>query len=199
LHLFKENAIPSMQYTIFGSNSRQGSYILSIRLQARTEVTFGKFRNGAVIELEPGRYLYVGSALGGAKGRFPLASRLLRHASRSEGKPPHAIREVLLDPFISWGYRPPASRGDKKLHWHIDYMLDRPEAEIEHVFLFPGETRLEPQLAALLAATPGAFPVADRLGAQDAASGTHLYRIDDTAAVLQRLEAWWGTCKEWDG
>ncbi|NTV68374.1 MAG: DUF123 domain-containing protein, partial [Chlorobaculum sp.] len=55
-----------MQYTIFGSNSRQGSYILSIRLQARTEVTFGKFRNGAVIELEPGRYLYVGSALGGA-------------------------------------------------------------------------------------------------------------------------------------
>jgi Uri superfamily endonuclease len=180
-----------MQYTIFGQNSRQGSYVLLIGLDRRIEVAFGKFRNGAAIELEPGRYLYVGSALGGAKGRFPLASRLLRHASRSDGKAAHAIRSALHDLFMSWGYRLPAGRGDKKLHWHIDYLLDREEAEIEHLFIFPGETRLEPQLAALLAATTGAIPVVDRLGAQDAASGTHFFRIDDTAAVLERLEAAW--------
>jgi Uri superfamily endonuclease len=187
-----------MQYTIFGQNSRQGSYVLLIALDRRIEVTFGKFRKGAPLELQPGHYLYVGSALGSAKGRFPLASRLLRHASRSDGKPTHAIRQALLDLFISWGYPAPAGQRKKKLHWHIDFLLDRPEAEIEHVFLFPGATRLEPQIAALLAATPGTFPVADRLGAQDAASGTHFFRIDDMAEVLVRLEAWWGTCKEWD-
>jgi Uri superfamily endonuclease len=188
-----------MQYTIFGQNSRQGSYILLIALGRRIEVTFGKFRNGAAIELEPGRYLYVGSALGGVKGRFPLASRLLRHASRSEGKPAHAIRSALLDLFVSWGYRQPGSQRMKKLHWHIDYLLDREEAEIEHVFLFPGASRLEPKLATLLAAMPETAPIADRLGAQDAASGTHLLRIDEPGAVRAKLEAWWGTRKEWDG
>ncbi|NTW53733.1 MAG: DUF123 domain-containing protein [Chlorobaculum sp.] len=188
-----------MKYTIFGQNSRQGSYILSIRLDTGIEVSFGKFRNGAAIELEPGNYLYVGSALGGAKGRFPLASRLLRHASRSDSKPAHAIRSALLDLFVSWGYRQPSAQRDKKLHWHIDYLLDCKEAEIGHVFLFPGASRLEPQLAELLAATPGASPIADRLGAQDATSGTHLLRIDELAKVVERLEAWWGTRKEWDG
>jgi len=180
-----------MQYSIFGQKSRQGSYILLIDLERRIEVAFGKFRNGSPICLDAGNYLYVGSALGGAKGRFPLASRLLRHASRSEGRDAHAIRSALLDLFMSWGYRQPGSQGTKKLHWHIDYLLDREEAEIEHVFIFPGETRLEPQLAALLAATPGASPVADRLGAQDAASGTHLFCIDDVAKVTERLVAWW--------
>jgi Uri superfamily endonuclease len=177
-----------MQYTIFGQNSRQGSYILLIGLDHRIEVAFGKFRKGRPLELVPGRYLYVGSALGGAKGRFPLASRLLRHASRSDGRPAHTIRSALLDLFMSWGYRSPAGQGIKKLHWHIDYLLDRPEAEIGHVFIFPGETRLEPQLAELVAAMPETAPIADRLGAQDAAAGTHLFRIDKLETLLPRLE-----------
>ena len=180
-----------MQYTIFGQNSRQGSYVLLIALERDIEVAFGKFRKGEPIELEPGNYLYVGSALGGAKGRFPLASRLLRHASRSGGQPAHAIRSALLDLFMSWEYRQPGSQGTKKLHWHIDYLLDRPEAEIAHVFIFPGEERLEPQLAELLAAMPETAPIADRLGAQDAASGTHLFSIDDVANLVERLKAWW--------
>jgi Uri superfamily endonuclease len=180
-----------MQYSIFGQKSRQGSYILLIDLDQRIEVAFGKFRSGAPLELQPGHYVYVGSALGGAKGRFPLASRLLRHASRSEGRDAHAIRTTLLDLFMSWGYRQPGSQGTKKLHWHIDYLLDRKEAEIQHAFIFPGASRLEPQLAELLAAMPETAPIADRLGAQDAASGTHLFRVGDVAAVLARLEAWW--------
>ncbi|WP_245153555.1 DUF123 domain-containing protein [Chlorobaculum sp. 24CR] len=177
-----------MQYTIFGQNSRQGSYVLLVELDRRIEVAFGKFRKGEPLELKPGRYLYVGSALGGAKGRFPLASRLLRHASRSEGRDAHAIRQALLDLFMSWEYRPPAGKRDKKLHWHIDYLLDRKETEIGHVFLFPGERRLEPQLAALLAAMPETSVVADRLGAQDATTGTHLFRIGESAAVVAELE-----------
>ena len=180
-----------MQYTIFGRNSRQGSYVLLIALDRDIEVAFGKFMRGATLELPRGHYLYVGSALGGANRGFPLASRLLRHASRSNGQPAHAIRSALLDLFMSWGYRQPGNQGTKKLHWHIDYLLDRPEAEIAHVFIFPGEVRLEPQLAKLLTAMPETAPIADRLGAQDAVSGTHLFSIDDAAKVLERLKAWW--------
>jgi len=180
-----------MQYTIFGQNSRQGSYILLIRLEKRIEVAFGKFMKGVPLELEQGHYLYVGSALGGAKGRFPLASRLLRHASRSDGNPAHAIRSALLDLFKSWEYRPPAGQNGKKLHWHIDYLLDREEAEIEHVFIFPGASRLESQLASHLDSMPETSTVANRLGAQDAPSGTHFFRMGDTDAGLARLETAW--------
>jgi Uri superfamily endonuclease len=180
-----------MQYTIFGQNSRQGSYILLIWLDKPIRVSFGKFRKGAMLELQPGHYLYVGSALGEKKGGFPLASRLLRHASRSGDQPAHAIRSTLLDLFLSWGYRPPVRQSGKKLHWHIDYLLDREEAEIAHVFIFPGTERREPQLAELLTTMPETSPIADRLGAQDAASGTHLFRLDERDALSRQLEAWW--------
>ncbi len=180
-----------MQYTIFGRNSRQGSYVLLIALERDIEVAFGKFRKGATLELPRGHYLYVGSALGGANRGFPLASRLLRHTSRSGSQPAHAIRSALLDLFMSWGYRQPGGQGIKKLHWHIDYLLDRRDADIVHVFIFPGEVRLEPHLAELLAAMQETAPIANRLGAQDAASGTHLLRISEPGAVLPQLEAWW--------
>ncbi|MBN1928435.1 MAG: DUF123 domain-containing protein [Chlorobiaceae bacterium] len=180
-----------MPFTIFGYPDRQGSYILSIRLRRAACVSFGKFRNGQPIDLPAGRYLYVGSALGGRKGGFPLASRLLRHASRSGGKPAHAIRTELSELFVSWGYRPPAVRSEKKLHWHIDFLLDCEEAELDHLFIFPGPSRREPQLAELLAAMPETAPVADRLGAQDAASGTHLFKVSNAAAVAAALKAAW--------
>ncbi|HHE31851.1 MAG TPA: DUF123 domain-containing protein [Chlorobaculum parvum] len=177
-----------MSFTIFGPPDRQGSYILSIKLDKPVSIVFGKFRNGQPIDLEPGRYLYVGSALGGRKGGFPLASRLLRHASRSGGRDAHAIRTKLSKLFVSWGYRPPARQSVKKLHWHIDYLLDCAEAELKHAFIFPGSSRLEPQLAEQLDSMPETSVVADRLGAQDATSGTHLFRIDETAALLPRLK-----------
>jgi len=176
-----------MPFTIFGPPDRQGSYILSIKLDKPVSIAFGKFRNGQPIDLEPGRYLYVGSALGGRKGGFPLASRLLRHASRSSGAD-HAIRTKLSKLFVSWGYLPPARQSIKKLHWHIDYLLDCAEAELDHAFIFPNPLRLEPQLAELLDSMPETSVVADRLGAQDATSGTHLFRIDDAATLLKRLE-----------
>jgi Uri superfamily endonuclease len=177
-----------MQFTIFGENSREGTYILLIDLNAPVTVSFGKFQGGRAIRLEPGSYLYVGSALGSVKGRFPLASRLLRHASRSKSGLPHAIRENLLDYFMSMGYRPPAKKGTKKLHWHIDYLLDLPEAEIGHVFVYPGASRIEGQLALRLSSLPETSIVANRLGAQDAASGTHLFTTNDPAALLSRLK-----------
>jgi Uri superfamily endonuclease len=177
-----------MQFTIFGENSREGSYILLIDLNAPAEVSFGRFLGGRAILLEPGKYLYVGSALGAGKGTFPLAGRLLRHASRSGDGNPHAIRSELIDCFASMGYRAPDKKGEKKLHWHIDYLLDLPEAEIAHVAMFMGPSRIEHRLAQLVASMPESSPVADRLGAQDERSGTHLFRVSDPDAVLANLE-----------
>lgn len=179
-----------MPFTIFGQPDRQGSYILSIRLDKPVSVSFGKFRNSEPIDLEPGRYFYIGSALGSAKGRFPLASRLLRHTSRSSGAD-HAIHMQLSTLFAGWGYCPPKRQSSKKLHWHIDYLLDRPETELDHLFLFPGPSRLEPQLADLLALMAETSAVADRLGAQDAASGTHFFRVRESAALVTKLEETW--------
>jgi Uri superfamily endonuclease len=178
----------SMQFTIFGEKSREGTYILLIDLSAQVEVSFGRFLGGRKIRIEPGKYLYVGSALGGGKGTFPMAVRLLRHASRSGNARPHALRRELLDRFISMGYQAPGKKGDKKLHWHIDYLLDLPEAEIVHVVMLMGPSRIEHRLSELVASMPGASTVADRLGAQDARSGTHLFRISDPVTLLATLE-----------
>ena len=177
-----------MQFTIFGEKSREGTYILLIDLSAQVEVSFGRFLGGRKVRIEPGKYLYVGSALGGGKGTFPMAARLLRHASRSGNARPHALRRELLDRFISMGYQAPGKKGDKKLHWHIDYLLDLPEAEIAHVVMLMGPSRIEHRLSELVASMPGASTVADRLGAQDARSGTHLFRISDPVTLLATLE-----------
>lgn len=177
-----------MQFTIFGDNSREGSYLLCIDLQVPVRVSFGRFREGREIPLDQGSYLYVGSALGSGNRAFPLASRLLRHASRSGDRGPHFIRGELLRFFRNRGYEPKGKTGLKKLHWHIDYLLDIPEAEITHIVMAMGPSRLESRLASLVSSMPGVVCVADRLGAQDAASGTHLFSVADTSELIERLK-----------
>ncbi|HWR02235.1 MAG TPA: DUF123 domain-containing protein [Chlorobaculum sp.] len=177
-----------MQFTIFGKKSREGTYILLIDLHAPVEVSFGRFLGGRAIFLEAGKYLYVGSALGSGNKSFPLAGRLLRHASRSGYERCHDIRKELLDLFVSFGYRTPNGKGNKKLHWHIDYLLDLPEAEIAHVIMIMGGSKIEQRLAGLVASMAGSSTVADRLGAQDARSGTHLFRISDPDSFQANLE-----------
>jgi Uri superfamily endonuclease len=183
-----------MQFTTFGNKSRQGSYLLLIDLSAPVQVSFGRFMGGREIPLDRGCYLYVGSALGSRPGSFPLASRLLRHASRSGERPPHALRERLVQQLESSGFEPKRGISCKRLHWHIDYLLDIPEAELAHIVMVMGPSRLEHPLAELVASTPGASPVAERLGAQDAAAGTHLFRIDNPAELLERLKAGIESC-----
>jgi Uri superfamily endonuclease len=177
-----------MQFTTFGDISRQGSYLLFVDLGEPVRVSFGKFMGGRQIPLDRGQYLYVGSALGSGRGSSPLASRLLRHASRSLDRPAHAIHGKLLGFLGAMGFKPKRAPAGKRLHWHVDYLLDLPEAEISHIVMVMSPSRLEHQLADLVASLPGALPVADRLGAQDAASGTHLFRVTDQADLLERLK-----------
>ena len=117
----------------------------------------------------------------GRRGASALASRLLRHATRTDGKPPHSIRETLGAAFAVEGLglpslEPPAQ---KRLYWHIDYLLDEMEIAIEAVSVVRTAARIESDLARGLAAAPGVVPLAAGLGASDAPGETHLLRLPD--------------------
>lgn len=177
-----------MQFTTFGDNSRAGSYLLCIELLSTVELSFGRFLGGRAFRMPQGCYLYVGSALGSGRNAFPLASRLLRHASRSGKLAAHAIRGDLLGFFARRGFDPLRKTPGKKLHWHIDYLLDLPSAEISSIVMVMSPSKLEHQLALLVASMSGVSVVVDRLGAQDAASGTHLFRVEEPTTLLERLK-----------
>jgi Uri superfamily endonuclease len=83
-------------------------------------------------------------------------------------------------------------RGDKRLHWHIDYV--RAVAALVEVWTHAGE-RQECAWAAAAAVLPGANVVAPRFGASDCRCPAHLFHFtqrptaDDLECLVQvRLE-----------
>ena len=67
------------------------------------------------ISFPKGFYVYMGSAMG-TFGSVTLINRVKRHLSESN---------------------------DKKLHWHIDYLLDDPNSIIVKIYLIPSSQVLE--------------------------------------------------------
>ncbi len=65
-------------------------------------------------------------------------------------------------------------RKDKRLHWHIDYLLCR--ANISEAILLPGEQRLECSLAQALARR---FSFIPRFGSSDCQCQSHLFFEED--------------------
>ncbi|HIE52247.1 MAG TPA: GIY-YIG nuclease family protein [Armatimonadetes bacterium] len=63
-------------------------------------------------------------------------------------------------------------RRKKRLHWHIDYLLQ--QAEIEAVFIYPTQEREECARNAEVLAQPGARIIAPRFGASDCRCPAHL-------------------------
>ncbi len=179
-----------MQIRCFGDNCRQGTYVLFISLSQQLNTGFGKFLNGKNIPFEPGFYLYIGSALGNSDVAMPLARRLVRHASRSGGKTPHTIRNRMIrflhnNNLATKELQPPAG---KKLHWHIDYLLDSPCAEIETAFIIRSPLRMETILSNLVASLDETFIIAPGLGARDTRNSTHLLGISNLDSCLTTLE-----------
>jgi Uri superfamily endonuclease len=176
----------SSLFTLFGSPAPGGSYILVIRVAAPLEVVFGGFMKGVALPVPAGDYLYTGSALGGKHRHNPLAARLIRHASRSGEKKPHAIRESIINLFPGYGNKGknPGAMPAKKLRWHIDFLLDLPEAEIVHIVIIRSPSRLEGKLSGLLEALDETSGLAPRLGAQDTRKSTHLLRLSNREKVL---------------
>lgn len=166
--------------TFLGDDSRTGAYILWVNVPADIALTFGRFQRGRPVHVPAGTVAYVGSAMG-ARGATALAGRLLRHATRSDDRPPHAIRAAMLPAFSAAGLgssalRPPAA---KRLHWHIDYLLDEAEVEVARITVIRTAARIESELARRLSALPGVSPLAPGLGASDIRGESHLLRYLD--------------------
>ncbi len=169
--------------TILGDEGLQGTYLLRVVVQEDIAVVFGRFGKGRPIPVPAGEYSYVGSALG-SRGATALGFRLLRHASRTRGKPPHPIQGILADAFARAGLPAGGGAGEKKLRWHIDHLLDREAAELTAVIVARGPERLEAVWGRLLEEDPHTRVLVKGLGAGDAPGSTHLLRV---AAD----ERWW--------
>ncbi len=158
---------------IFGEPVPTGTYILRLWLDGDLRVRFGRF--GELL-LPGGAYLYVGSAMG-QKGASSLARRLLRHGTRAAG-PPHPIRTVMARRFtaanLGQNLQPPPG---KRLHWHIDYLLEETAVTLTHVLVIRSRARLETAVARCLNADPRTFAPAPGLGASDDPRSTHLLGI----------------------
>ena len=170
------------EITIGGDTSCSGGvYILWLHVAAPLAVVFGRFRGGQPIAVPAGDCLYVGSALNG------LGARLLRHATRRGDRPPQAIRDELAGRLVAAGLpaRPPAA---KRLHWHVDYLLDEPDVALAGVWAWRTAAPLESALAAWLAAQPGITPLAAGLGASDDRGRTHLLQVAQDSYPVPRRQ-----------
>ena len=168
----------------------QGIYLLCLKVATPITVTFGRFQGGRPIPIPAGDYLYVGSALG-RQGATTLAGRLLRHTTRSGDLPPHTIQTLLQRQLHAHNLLT-SSTGvarPKRLFWHIDYLVDRLEAEISHIIILATTQRLESTIAHILAVDPVIKAVAPGLGASDDPHATHLFRVDAPAK-------WWHNLPE---
>ena len=175
--------------TFLGQRCAGGIYLLHIYVTAPLTVTFGRFQGGRAIAIQPGDYLYIGSALG-QRGATSLAGRLLRHTTRSDSRPPHAIRLPLTMQLQEMGliaHNKIVTPPSKRCFWHIDYLVDQLAAEITQIIALRTPRRLEAQLARRLAHDPGVAPLVPGLGASDDPNATHLLRVAAAASWWQHL------------
>lgn len=157
---------------MLGDGTASGAYLLRITALADLCLAFGRFQAGRLFSLPAGDYLYVGSAMGGK-----LAARLLRHAIRTPGKPPHAVRPLLEEHLSGLGFTIPRI-APKRLHWHVDYLLDDQQAELTGILTIRSDIRLEDRLADRIVHLPGIGVIHPGLGASDCRNHTHLLAMD---------------------
>ena len=175
--------IPSI--VIIGNDSQAGTYLLRIHLKENITLKFGRFKEGKLISLPIGDYVYIGSALS-EKGATSLARRLIRHATRTGDKLPHPIRKKMINRFIEYGLGPRdlLPKHGKTLHWNIDFLLDLQSAELVNILAIRSTERLENRLAKRLERDPHTEIIERGLGANDAPGATHLLRIREN-------RMWW--------
>ncbi|MFN8490056.1 MAG: DUF123 domain-containing protein [Caldilineaceae bacterium] len=171
---------------ILGEEFQSGVYLLHLHVHQPLAVACGRFNRGQPLFFQPGDYVYVGSALG-ARGA-PLANRLVRHATRSAGRPPHALRTILLEQ-LALGDNHAIHLRPKKLFWHVDYVLDELAVELCGVIALRTACRLEGRLAQWLNADSCTFVIEKGLGASDHHGATHLLGV-------QAGEDWWSGLAE---
>jgi Uri superfamily endonuclease len=171
--------------TVIGKDYQGGTYVLRMRLRRNLRLRFGGFRGGKVIAMPEGEYVYVGSALS-QRGATALGRRLVRHASRSEGKSNQAIRRTMVKRFreIGLGEGDLLPRSEKKMHWNVDHLLDRREVRLTHVIAIRSPKRVEGAIGQLLEQDCHTMIIEKGLGANDMPGNTHLVKVEAE-------EAWW--------
>ncbi len=156
-----------------GSSYPGGTYCLRISLEKSIDLVFGRFKDGKVISLKKGEYLYIGSALA-KRGSTTLGNRLRRHTSRSEGQKAHNIQVPLLNFFDEIGISYTSNPSSKKLFWNIDHMLNLPFAEIIGIIFIRDPKSLENSWSKFLENLLETLIFEKGLGANDSRGHSHV-------------------------
>jgi len=141
-------AVSAAIIVIAMTDAGPGTYALLLKLDKQERITVGKL---GTFDFPVGYYLYVGSAL----GRGGLQARLTRHWRSSES---------------SSGANP--GQTDKKLHWHIDYLLQ--QAQLIEVWSVASAERLECKWGEAARRLSGAQVPVQGFGSSDCRCPTHL-------------------------
>lgn len=168
-----------------GNIGRQGSYVLRMIATQSLAIRFGRFKDGKLINVQPGEYAYIGSAMA-QRGATCLARRLVRHATRSGQKRPHAIRATMLKEFPVWGLADDnlSAPESKSLRWNVDHLLDRTTVELQSAYAVRSPWRIENKIGDLLEGDPCTVVFEKGLGANDRPGSTYLLRVEAD-------ERWW--------
>jgi Uri superfamily endonuclease len=130
------------------TDAEPGTYALLLKLDKQERITIGKL---GTFNFPAGYYLYVGSALGPGG----LRARLARHRRDSENSTGSS-----------------SSPRGKKLHWHIDYLLQR--AQLVEVWSVASEERLECKWSEVARGLSGAQVLVRGFGSSDCCCPAHL-------------------------
>jgi Uri superfamily endonuclease len=125
-----------------------GTYALLLKLDKQERITVGKL---GTFDFPVGYYLYVGSALGPGG----LRARLARHRRGGENSS-----------------QSNSGQTGKKLHWHIDYLLQR--AQLVEVWSVASEERLECKWGEVARGLSGAQVPVRGFGSSDCRCPAHL-------------------------
>ena len=138
-----------------------------LKLDKQEKITVGKL---GTFDFPAGYYLYVGSALGPGG----LQARLAHHRRDSESPSQSSSRQM-----------------GKKLHWHIDYLLQR--AQLIEVWSVVSEERLECKWGEVARRLSGAQVPVRGFGSSDCRCLAHLIYFSarpDREQFEQALQAW---------
>jgi len=126
------------------SKAKKGAYFLIISVTKPSVVNVGQLGE---LQLLPGMYLYVGSALG--MGSTSLQHRLARHQLKTKCM---------------------------KKHWHIDFITTLPHAKVHYIVVVETSRRLECLLSKHIAQLDGVGCPLKGFGSSDCSQcETHFY------------------------
>jgi Uri superfamily endonuclease len=143
------------------SDCRPGTYALIMAAAHPGEIQVGAL---GTLQVCSGWYIYVGSAFGPGG----LGARIGRHL-KGQGEPVTASAAPLAQA--------------KKLHWHIDYLLQ--VVELRKLWYTTDPARREHAWAGILAGKPGAVLPMQGFGSSDCHCISHLIYLETGAGLIQ--------------